>query len=135
MELPLSGHIRRSVFTIHNGGGIDIDRGHRVTCTINMATTADGVFWADYVSLVAPPSYSKINHDDALSWDCLPQAFEFASMVCIDLTINIKYALVTQPERYSTKSWRFISTKYNGSQWHQQNLGIDSPCGGAFTKH
>ena len=133
VTLPPSRYVMDSSFTFRNNGKTAIGL-HQVSCKINR-------FYANYGDISIEDSRSRIVQDsqvplepggDAQSDICLGFIFAPQSLPnpkCADITLEMFFALETQPSYVQHKEFRFIADKKDDFTWHQQPRKMrDSPC-------
>lgn len=121
--LPPSQDALDSIFTITNYGEMVIGK-HQISCIPNRIVTdrflsVEGEF--GHLQHIWPDIPIK-RSGDSQSDNCLSGMFNnFGSVVCADVTLDITYELLDQPNATQFKRWRFVTSKGEGS-WHRQAL-------------
>jgi hypothetical protein len=122
-----------SMFSIVNGGSTNIAN-HRVYCVINFEGWSHGTWGGKGVAHV-----QVVDADVLLKGSggtettlCLSSMAGPPPLICADITIEIDYALDTQPNSMRAKELRFVGT-YNGHDltWFGEPVGARGNfCGG-----
>jgi hypothetical protein len=142
---PSSGNLFLSTFTVTNGGAIAIDKNHEMSCALKEVVTPGGR-WSDNMFATSRTEPFEIEPGgDSESFACLTMngrtpifgmgfthpggGIDTPVPKCVDVTLKIDYAIVTQPLRSKTKELRFVANENDGYAWHKYPVEMPgSPC-------
>jgi hypothetical protein len=138
---PSSGDLMLSTFTFSNRGGVAIDKQHQISCFVNLIVSDVFEFAHNTYSRPSIETFEIRPGGDSQSYSCftLPNGKPLIQIQleghknpipkCADVTLDIDYGLVTQPDQRRNKQVRFIANETDGYAWHRQAVEMPgSPC-------
>lgn len=128
VQLPRSGDLLGSTFTVTNGGKTAIGT-YRIGCGVALITSENRAVSSGNLVSLGTSTLPLLPNGDAQSTTCLWAARPAGRPTCADVRFILDYTLQTQPDVEQEKSFRFSSEITDGFGWHQIALSTPrSPC-------
>jgi len=117
--VPPSNHPYWSTFTVRNGGATGIG-GRAILCSPVLQVGENGSVLSPGLLERFPVTEAELAAGNSESATCLA-GVRTPSPRCIDMELEIRYALTTQPNATDLQKWRFVAMPSAGIyQWHEQ---------------